>query len=248
MNFFLNPLTFFWLLMLCAIGFYKFKQKSKAVIVFSIAMVQLFLFSSTPIPALMVASLEKKYPSKVFSEEVAKKDIPILILGGGYVNDSKLSSLNQLSEAALGRLVQGVYLYKSYPNRKFICSGYSQSDKQPIAEVMANSAVIMGVNPKDTLLLVNASSTWNEAIDFKKRFGSSKQFFLVTSAIHMPRAMENFKRLGLNPIASPTNYLVKEDADKNVYSWKPSSIKLTMTEKALHEFVGLWYYRMFKKE
>jgi len=248
MNFLLSPITLFWLLLLCAFGCYKFKKNSKAKIFFSIAIIQLFMFSATPLPALMVASLEQKFPSTFSLEEIEKKDIPILILGGGYVNDSNLSSLNQLSEAALGRLVQGVYLYRSFPNRKFICSGYSQSNQRTIAEVMARNAIIMGINPKDTLMLPNSSSTWNEAIDFKKRFGSAKQFFLVTSAIHMPRAMENFKRIGLKPIASPTNFLVKEDKDKNVYSWKPSSIKIAMTEKALHEYVGLWYYRIFKKE
>lgn len=246
MKFLLSPITIFWILLLCAIGFNRFRKKSIGVIFFSIAIVQLFLFSSTPVPALMVASLEQEYPSA--SNEVIKKNIPILILGGGYVNDTTLSSLNQLSEAALGRLVQGFYLYKSNPNRKFICSGYSQSNKQSIAEIMANSAVIMGVNPKDTLLLVNSASTWNEAIDFKKRFGNANQFFLVTSAIHMPRAMESFKRLGLKPIASPANYLVKEDVDRNVYSWKPSAIKLIMAEKAIHEIIGIWYYRMFKEE
>lgn len=247
MNFLLSPLTFFWVLLLCSLCLFKFKQNLKAIVFFSVATVQLFLFSSTPIPALMISSLEKKYPTQPNFAVFENKEIPIVVLGGGYVNDSKLSPLNQLSDAALARLVQGIYLYKKCPNRELVFSGYSKSNNKSIAQVMAESAVLMGVQPRDTIMLNKSASTWNEALDFKNRFGSTKQFFLVTSAAHMPRAIESFRSLGLNPIAAPTNFLVKEDDDRNVYSWKPSSTKITMVEKAMHEYLGMWYYRIVKK-
>jgi len=243
---FLSPLTFFWILSLFAFVFYQLKRLKIVKLLLIINFVLFFIFSVTPIPALLVHHLEKQH---YLNYKLKKSDNPtsILILGGGYVNDKKLIVVNQLSNAALGRLAQGVYLYNQFPNCKLVCSGYSQSNQKPIAVVLAESAIAMGTNPKDTITLTRAANTWEEAADYKERFGTSKPFFLVTSAIHMPRVMETFLRFGLKPIPIQADYKVKVDEDKSVYSWKPSWSKIMLSESAFHEYVGIFYYRYFKK-
>ncbi|WP_181248489.1 YdcF family protein [Flavobacterium magnum] len=203
------------------------------------------MFTSTPLPIVLVRQLEIQYKSNYAT---ANKDLnlPILVLGGGHVNDATLPSFGQLNESALARLVQGVMLYRQNPGRKLVCSGYSHSGRTPNATVMASTAVGLGVNPKDTLQLVKPSSTWEEADAFKMRFGSKTRFFLVTSAIHMPRAMETFRKAGLHPLAVPTSFMVKKDPDKTIYTWRPSWSKMQLSERALHEYFGMWYYRLFK--
>ncbi|AWI24440.1 YdcF family protein [Flavobacterium pallidum] len=241
----LNPLLIFWILLILAGIFHKFRfyKTCKGLIIFAVA--ELYLFTATPLPIVLVHHLESQYASN-YSDANANLDIPIMVLGGGHVNDAALPPFGQLNESALGRLVQGVMLYRQKPGRKLICSGFSVTGRMPNATVLANTAVGLGVNPKDTLLLVKPSSTWEEARDFKARFGDKGSFFLVTSAIHMPRAMETFRRTGLHPMAVPTGFMVKKDPDKSIYSWNPSWSKMQLSERALHEYFGMWYYRLFK--
>lgn len=241
----LNPLLIFWILLILAVIFYRFRFHKTCKVLVVLALTELYLFSATPLPVVLVKHLESQYASN-YTEVNENLDMPILVLGGGHVNDAALPSFGQLNESALGRLVQGVMLYRQNPGRKLICSGFSYSGRTPNATVLANTAVGLGVNPKDTLQLVKPSSTWEEAQDFKTRFGGKGNLFLVTSAIHMPRAMETFRKAGLHPLAVPTSFMVKKDPDKSIYTWNPSWSKIQMSDRALHEYIGMWYYRLFK--
>ena len=66
----------------------------------------------------------------------------------------------------------------------------------------------------------------------------NQAFILVTAAYHMPRSMALFKKLGLHPIAAPTNFLVKEKDWFDILNEKA----LLNFEVALHEYIGLLWY------
>lgn len=66
---------------------------------------------------------------------------------------------------------------------------------------------------------------------------------LVTSALHMPRAVETFETAGIRVIPAATDILVTEDTEPTVFNWIPSAAALELTTRALHELVGLQYYR-----
>ncbi|MEL1244278.1 ElyC/SanA/YdcF family protein [Flavobacterium sp. DGU11] len=210
------------------------------------ALIFLFLFSVTPLPIWMVRQLEQHYVP--YNPTGNNEHMPILILGGGHTNDPSMNYIHRLSPPALSRLVEGVRLYQRYPGSKIILSGYSESGKTPSAVIMARSALSLGVAAQDTMMMVKPATTWQEALCFKKRFGTEKEFILVTSASHMPRAVEAFRKLGLKPVPAPANYLIQKEPDSGLYPWKPSSMNFTYTETAFHEYVGRLYYRWFKEE
>ena len=243
--FLLSPLTFFWIFLLLAFLFYKLKKQRAFRFFLWFGLIEFYIFSATPLPVFLANHLETQYP--VYDPaKTANVNMPILVLGAGHSNDPKMTHLNQLSEPGLNRLLQGIMLYRQLPGRPLITSGYSYSGGRTNAQVSAEMAVLLGVSPKDTLMMVRPTSTWDEAVEFKKRFGT-KPFFLVTSAIHMPRSVEVFKRFGLNPIAVPTNYMIKSLPGESIYSWKPSWANILITEKVLHEYSGAYFYRWFKK-
>lgn len=245
----MNPLstvTLFWIILIIALIFYKLKwNKTWKTLVF-LAFLQFFLFTVTPLPNYLVRNLEQQYPA--FNPATAHKNLPILILGGGHTNDPTLPALHRLSVPASARVTEGVRIYNmAGGNNKVVFSGFSRSNKTPHATVMAEAGVSLGINTKDTLMLLKPSTTWLEAEAYKERFGTENEFILVTSAAHIPRAMEIFKRMGLKPIAAPANYLIQHDPDETLYSWWPSTYKSMNAQIAMHEYIGQLYYRYFKE-
>jgi uncharacterized SAM-binding protein YcdF (DUF218 family) len=67
---------------------------------------------------------------------------------------------------------------------------------------------------------------------------------LVTSATHLPRAVNLFKAVGLEVLPVPAYRRTWEDHDFDWRSWLPSASALGHTAAALHEYLGLLYYRL----
>ncbi len=243
----LSPVTMFWITIAIALVFYKLKRKKATRVFLMLAFLDMFLFSVSPLPIYLMRNLEQQYPTLQIKEIDEK--LPIMVLGGGHTYDTTLPPIHQLSNGALNRLAEGIRLYTEIKGTTLILSGYSKKGNRPSqAEIMAKTALSLGVQAKDTLMLTKPATTWDEAVEFKKRFGTQKKFILVTSASHIPRAMQTFKKQGLHPIAAPANHQVKKDPETAMYNWWPSTLKIRYTEKALHEYVGMWYYKWFKEE
>ncbi|AWH86203.1 hypothetical protein HYN59_14275 [Flavobacterium album] len=242
----MNPVALFWLLLAISFICYKLKRKKLSRVLAATAFILLFLFSVTPLPIWMLRNLEQQYHT--YNPDSKSTQRPILVLGGGHTNDASLAYVHRLSVPALSRLAEAVRLYNLQPGSKIVLSGYSESGQMPNAVVMARSALSLGVAAKDTMMMVKPATTWEEAKYFKKRFGTAQEFILVTSASHMPRAMEAFRKLGMKPIAAPANYQIQKEPDSSLYPWKPSPNNLMYTETAFHEYVGRLYYKWFKEE
>ena len=97
----------------------------------------------------------RRYPALLHPETVSwgtkSSTSPkwIVVLGGGHVSDPRLPANSQISAAALGRVVEGVRLYKAIPGSKLLLSGGAVFDPVPEAEVMAQIAGLLGVKPQD---------------------------------------------------------------------------------------------------
>jgi uncharacterized SAM-binding protein YcdF (DUF218 family) len=207
--------------------------------------VLLLLLSTSFISSRLLTPLECRYPAILHPEKIAWEGHPIeasprwiIVLGGGHVSDPRLPPNSQISEAALGRVVEGVRLYKAIPGSKLLLSGGGVYDPVPEAEVMARIAVLLGVKPQDILLEPDSRDTAEEAGIIAKMIGKEK-FILVTSAAHMPRAMALFKKCGLRPLPAPTDYLDRQAQGFNPGVFFPRPISLVQVEIAVHEYLGL---------
>jgi len=197
-----------------------------------------FLSRQTLIP------LESRYPALLQPEAVSwgekSETSPkwIVVLGCGHVSDPRLPANSQISGAALGRLVEGVRLYKAIPGSKLLLSGGVVFDPVPEAEVMARVAVLLGVKPQDISLETDSRDTEAEAKIIAKMLGREK-FILVTSATHMPRSMALFRKRGLQPIPAPTDFLIRESPRPLPGGFFPRAASLGQVETAAHEYLGL---------
>jgi uncharacterized SAM-binding protein YcdF (DUF218 family) len=65
---------------------------------------------------------------------------------------------------------------------------------------------------------------------------------LVTSPIHMPRALAALGKQGIDATAAPTIELPTTDAPP--HPWLPQAAALLQSRLYLHEYIGLWFYRV----
>lgn len=226
-------------LLLAATVFKYFKKQKISTLLLALAIFWMFLISSTPFSQWMIFGLENKY--KVFQPELVQGDsvVHTLILGGGHVNAPDLPPGSQLSAPAMLRLAEGIRLYRQIPGSKIVCSGYSASKRTTQAEMLANTAIDLGVNAMDTLQNRSPKNTAAEIHAYKDRFGTSATLIVVTSAHHMNRAMLLCEKKGLKALAAPTDFYIKNDTLRSNFDFYPSVIKLLMLENALHEYGGL---------
>jgi uncharacterized SAM-binding protein YcdF (DUF218 family) len=205
----------------------------------------LLLLSSLPcLSRQTLTPLERRYPALLHPETVSwegkSSTSPkwIVVLGGGHRSDPGLPANSQISPAALGRVVEGVRLYKTIPGSKLLLSGGRVFDPVPEAEVMAQIAELLGVKPQDISQEADSRDTADQAKIVAKIIGRER-FILVTSASHMPRSMALFKKRGLQPVAAPTGFLALQPQGSDPSRFFPGAGPLQQVETALHEYLGL---------
>jgi uncharacterized SAM-binding protein YcdF (DUF218 family) len=239
----LNPLTIFWLALLTGLFLYYRGVRGIGQGTLIGALTWLFLISVSPFPVYLVQQRESRFP--VLWELPEQSDsLHILVLGGGHTLSPDLPPHDQLSDQALARLSEGVRLKQQLPEAKLIGSGNSQSNRTSQATVLMNTAVSLGISPLDTLQNTRPFDTETEAYAYAKRFGTENPVILVTSALHMPRAVYWFEQAGVEAIPAPTDHRVKPDPQKSPYNWKPSANKIQMTGALLHEWAGMVYAKL----
>lgn len=238
----LDPFTHFWLVLLVGLFSFWGGRKRAALVLFAYSFSWLFLISVSPLPTWLAFQREGRHP---ILHQVPDSLAPphILVLGGGHTISPTLPPNNQLSDPALARLCEGIRLYRQRPGSKLVCSGNSTSGRTTQAEMLARTAVVLGVPPQDTLWSPTPAHTEAEAFAYATRFGNQHPLILVTDAIHIPRALFWFRQAGLRPIPAPANHYVKPDPLRPPYKFKPSAQKIVISDKLIHEWAGMVYAR-----
>ena len=122
------------------------------------------------------------------------------------------------------------------------------------AEDMAQLVQALGV-PESALLLEHTSLNTRqnaENVQVILQEQGIEEILLVTSAIHMPRSLRVFQKLGMTAIAAPTDFLIADSVrGDDGESWQaivlnliPDAERLALTTRALKEYLGLWVYQL----
>jgi len=220
-SFLLMPLTIGMVLALLGLWFLHKEKIKKAKYFLLISFVWIALITYAPVGNLLLAALENQYAKL---EKIPNNIEYILLLGGDRER----------------RAWEAIRLYYKIPNVKIVTSGYSMHDKISDAKKTAKLLEESGVQKEDILMQGEAKDTLEEAILMKKRVGETA-FILITAAYHMPRAMKLFQKEGLNPIAAPADF---NNPDEDGFNSILQSKQLEKTEQALHEYLGLLWFKL----
>lgn len=197
-----------------------------------------------PVANRLLGPLERLYPVLHDMEEV--RDVGhIIVLGGGHITDERLPGTGQLSSASLARLIEGIRLLRLMENSRLVFTGGAVFDPVSHAQVMAKAAVSLGVDKGRIVLLEQGRDTVEEVLAVRELLGQER-FVLVTSASHMPRAMFFFRSAGMQPVAAPTDHLIKDAGVSHPEDYFPSAAALRRTERALHEYLGLLWAAVYE--
>jgi len=169
----------------------------------------------------------------------------IVVLGGGYVENSpEYGGAGALSKDSEKRAIYGLELSLEYPLPLIFSGGapYDSSQKGSEAEAAGRLWRRLGLAQDRMILETESKDTRGNARSVEKVAGKGP-FILVTSAVHMPRSVLAFKKMGIAVIAAPTDYRAKR-TPVTVSDFFPSAGALADSTFALHEYIGLLYYSL----
>lgn len=215
----------------------------------------IFAFSTGWLPNALLHHLIQQYPMITKPQP----DIPwIVVLGGGHKTYARGIPVNQmLMNASTNRFLEGIRLYQAAPKSKLILSGggYHLSKKKfghlkpnipkdTDGFEMAQLASWFHIPKKDIIIESKSINTADQAQAIKALVGGDP-FYLVTSAIHMPRSMALFHKQGLHPIAAPAEYFIyAQDHNTWVDQIKPDPWNLVKMNFLCHEYLGLLWEKI----
>jgi len=228
---------------------YRLKNKKTLPFVFSIVLLfALFLLCSTRyLPLKLIASIENTYTPIEMEKLSHSKYYYIYVLGAGCSVDQSLPATMNLSTITLTRLVEGIRIYNALNQVTFVTSAVSEDQLISQAQLSRDAAISLGVKEQHIEMLETATSTLEEAIAFKEKFGTNKNLILVTSALHMPRAVEIFSDQGIKVLPAPTDYIFKKDDFSYTNLSFPSFDSIELLNSYQTTVVKHLYYKWFKK-
>jgi len=234
------------LLVACVLSLFKRRLLVRTSMVFALSV---FLLSSNiGIANKLVLSLESQYPQKTM--QTLPKHDAIVVLGGGLRMPTAPAQHVQLGSAS-DRYWYAVQLYRAGKARKIIVSGGNivpQAGLESEAFYVKQLLVRWGMPERDIILEGQSRTTSENQRYIEPLLQSNRieSFFLVTSAIHMPRAYVLFKQMNYQITPASADVLVRQD-ESTVHGlgWLPSSHAISLTTRALHEYYGLFYVRVF---
>ena len=249
---FVYPLGIACLLLLVTLVFWKKRRVALVCVIF--AGLFLFLGGNKYIAFTLARSLEWQY----LPSELPLKADAIVVLGGA--TEPALYPRPEVElNAAADRLFHAASLYHQGISDHLLLSGgdidfLTLSDTSPASD-MASVMKMLGVPENALWLQGNSQNTYEDALyscQMLKEKGA-KTVILVTSAIHMPRAVAVFKKQGCAVIPSPADFSITQAAWDNLWqsdpeefaiSLVPSYSNLSLTTKTLKEYLGLLTYHL----
>lgn len=201
------------------------------------------LFWSLPASSLWAGGrLEQFYPYS------PPQDLPpaqaIVVLGGHTAGGRQNWFEAYDKETAASRTDAAALLYKAERAPLIVLSGAALEGKVSEAESMANSLRRHGV-PEDALLLESSSHNTRENALFTAKLLKERDIsrvLIVTSGLHMPRAMAVFTKQGLTTIAAPPPPQIVVPDDPAFSFWLPDWRAFDAARSIIKEYVGLVVY------
>lgn len=245
------PLGLACLLIVAALGLQKRPGWQRAILILAVSL--LWIFSTRWVPFALARSLEWQ---NIPRGELPSADV-IIVLGGGTESQQYPRATVELNSAG-DRVLYAAYLYKQGKAAHILVSGGSidwlNARAASPAQDMLEALGIMGV-PASAIWLEDQSLNTYENALFGAKILKAKgitQALLVTSAMHMPRALGLFRAQGIQAIAAPTDFKVtqadwerlwKPDLQTQLINALPEVGNLGLTSAVMKEYLGLVVYR-----
>ena len=236
----LNPLIIGILLLIASLFFLLFRKNKMGVACLSLALFLQIFCGYGFIVKKEIGKREQLFPP-LTQEAITNLDDQrieyIVVLGSGHVSDDRLPETSQIGGSSLYRLIEGIRLINLFPGSKLVLSGGIVYDPVPNADVVKRVAESLGVS-SDRIIAENRPIDTVQEAKYLEPLLGKENFILVTSALHMPRAIDVFKDFGMQPIAAPTDYIVKRHVIEPPGVIFPSTANFDLSPRIIYEWIG----------
>jgi len=168
----------------------------------------------------------------------------IVVLGGGREADQPQYGGDTVSKFTLERLRYAARLQRATGMPILVSGGSVFGNGVPEAELMRQTLVRDFQATADWI--ENRSRTTFENALYSRPIldaAGRKTVWLVTDAWHMPRSLWAFRQAGIKTIMAPTGFAGGDGVD-TLLDFLPTSHGLTLSDLALHEILGILWYRL----
>lgn len=227
------------LLVVAAAGaFFMFRRRALTGYLLATAALLYVIFGSSFTTFWLMGNLEREFAPGQDAAASASPGTVVVLTGYAFV-DAHRSITGHVNSASSSRLLETMRLVARSRHMAVIISGGGE-----VPAIMKELLVQLGVRRTNIVTESNSANTYESAVHLRERL-SSKPFYLVTSAGHMPRALRVFRKQGLSAIPAPTDYL--SPATLTDASFIPSGRNLAISDLAVHEHLGMLWYRLLDR-
>ncbi|MDX5333873.1 MAG: YdcF family protein [Gammaproteobacteria bacterium] len=200
---------------------------------------------STPLVAYgLLDTLQYRYPTIQPAEVTGDR---IVVLGAGRQRDATEYGGHDVPSAyALERLRYGVYLLRETDAQLILTGGRVHPDERESEALLSARVLARDYDIGVVQLEEQSRNTCENAFNAGRllELDRVERATVVTHAWHMPRAMWCFERAGIPAQAAPTGLVRPGGGERGVFALLPSARALLHTRIALHELVGMLWYRL----
>jgi len=243
LTFLVSPMVWFFTLIIWGLRSKDERRKKRLV---TSAIVILFLSCNSFFVDELMRAWEPVTPDYYLNED--KWDVAIVLGGIGSIDERQ----KRMDFGCAGdRLFQTIELYHRKKIKQIMFSGGSGSIRYPdhkegtyVKKYLSTIHI-----PDSSMIIENDSKNTYENAVFSKKILDSLQFkgsiLLVTSALHMPRAMACFKKAGFTNV---TPFLTNRLSGPRRFDWDhcllPNPGAMSTLNLLLHEWIGYAVYKM----
>ena len=200
---------------------------------------------SMPITSHYLARSLERYPAlNLTTLELAEYDA-IVVIGGGRLRAAEEYENTDIPNGrTLERLRYAAFLQRRTGLPIMVAAGSVWDGEAP------ESVFMRQVLERDLFATVRweesaSRTTWENAVFAKRALAKEdvNRVLLVTHALHMPRAMYSFTQAGFEVRAAPTILTSEQTEPFDALDYVPTARALYRSSAALHELLGLAWYR-----
>jgi uncharacterized SAM-binding protein YcdF (DUF218 family) len=244
--FVLQPSSFLIVLFALGTGLYWRGRKQAGRRTFFAAALIYAVGGLSPLGNILIVPLEQAHVRGPGKELKAPQGIIVL---GGIIDTVVASTRDEvpLTDAA-ERLTGAVVLARRFPEARIVFSGGDGAlvyEGATEAEAVRRFFPEMGIDLSRVTFEDRSRTTYENALFTKEllRPAPGEQWLLVTSAFHMPRALEVFRAVGFDVTPWPVDYRTRGYQDVLRVPPRPSE-GWRRIDLAVKEWVGLIAYRL----
>ncbi len=204
---------------------------------------------------VLLLALSTAAGSRWLAEPLERQSLPIadparsdaqaiVVLGGGRQYDApEDEGRDQPSLSTLARLRHAARLARLTKLPVLVSGGKPEGNGESEAAVMAR-VLREDFGVRVHWLEQASDNTAENALHASLQLDKEgvRRILLVSDAMHMPRAVRAFTAAGFDVVPAPTNFRARRPLD--VASFVPRASELETSSYAIHEWIGLLWYRV----